>query len=50
MSHFYKLQNGLETIIQTKYVVAFIITNSKEFNSIQINVLFQSYGQHAGEI
>ncbi len=50
MSHFYKLQNGLETIIKTKYFVAFIMATSKEFNSNQINVHLQSYGQHAGEI
>ncbi len=50
MSHFYKLQYGLETIIKTKYFVTFIIAASKEFNSNQINVLLQSYGQHAGEI
>ncbi len=52
LSHFYNLQNGLETIIKTKlkYFVAFIIATSKEFNGNQINVLSQSYGQHAGEI
>ncbi len=47
---FYKLQNDLETIIKTKYFAAFIIATSKEFNSNQINVLLQSYGQHANEI
>ncbi len=47
MSHFYKLQNVLETIIKTKYFVTFIIATSKVCNSNQINVLLQSYGQHA---
>ncbi len=31
MSHLYKLQIGLETIIKTKYFVAFIIATSREF-------------------
>ncbi len=48
MSHFYKLHNGLETVIKKKYFVAFIIATSKVCNSNQINVLLQSYGQHAG--
>ncbi len=30
MSHFYKLQNGLDTIIQTKYFAAFIIATINE--------------------
>ncbi len=50
MSHFYKLQNGLETITKTKFFVAFIMATSNEINSNQINVLLQSYGQRAGEI
>ncbi len=50
MPHIYKLQNGLETIIKTKYFVAFIIATSKEINSNQIIVLLQSYGRNAGEI
>ncbi len=51
MSHFFKLQNGLQTIIKTtSFAATFIIANSKEFNSNQINVLLQSYGEHAGEI
>ncbi len=33
MSHLYKLQIGLETIIKTKYFMAFIIANSNGFNS-----------------
>ncbi len=31
MSHLYKLQIGLETIIETNYFVAFIIATSREF-------------------
>ncbi len=50
MFHFYKLQNDLETMIKTNYLVIFIITTSKQFNSNQINVLSQSYHQNAGEI
>ncbi len=50
MSHIYKLQNGLKTIIKAKYFVAFIIAASKEINSNQIIVLLQSYGKHAGKI
>ncbi len=34
---------------QIMYFVAFIIATSKEFNSNQLKVLLQSYGQHAGE-
>ncbi len=33
ISHLYKLQNGLETIIKTKYFVTFIIATSRGFNS-----------------
>ncbi len=43
MSYLFKLQNGLETIIKTKYFVHFIIATCKEFDSNQINVLSQSY-------
>ncbi len=50
MSHFYKLQNDMATIIKTKYFATFIIATSKEVNNNQINLLLQSYRQHDGEI
>ncbi len=50
MSHLYKLQNGLETIIMKNYFVAFIVATSMEINSNQIFVLLWHYMQHSGEI
>ncbi len=51
MSHLYKLQISLETIIKTKYFVTFIIATSREYhNSNKIFLLLCSYGQYHGDI
>ncbi len=51
MSHLYKLQIGLETIIKTKYFVAFIIAIAGDVNnSNQILLLLCSYGQYYDDV